>query len=87
MAIKHIETKSGFICDIDNKVFDDFELIDLIDRADENDVLALHKLLKKILCAEDIERLKDHIRTDDGRVPYEAIGAEITDIMESCAKK
>lgn len=89
--LKEITTKSGFDCKIEENVFDDMEVVDLLADVDDDNIVACSKLIKKILSAEDKKRLYDHIRDADGRVPVERFGSELADIMaamtETDAKK
>ena len=80
MAVKRIETKSGFVCDIDDAVVNDMEVLDLVVEIEKGNVLKYPVLLEKLLGAELKKKLYDHVRVD-GRVPYAAVDAEISDIF------
>lgn len=83
----HIVTASGFECDIDEETINDAELLDLISELDSDDkILAFPKICKKLL-GEAKKALYDHLRTDDGRVPFEALGAEIGEILNGLNSK
>ena len=81
MAIKHIKTGTGFECDIDEIVLDDMEVLDYLAAIDGQDLTKYPLLLNKLLGEAEKKRLFDHVRTPDGRVPYSAFDAEITDIF------
>lgn len=80
MAVKRIETKSGFVCQIDEAVVNDMEVLDLIVEIENGNVLKYPTLLGKLLGTELKQKLYDHVRVD-GRVPYAAVDAEISDIF------
>ena len=80
MAVKRIETKSGFVCDIDEAVVNDMEVLDLIVEIEKGNVLKYPALLDKLLGTELKQKLYDHVRLD-GRVPYSDVDAEISDIF------
>jgi hypothetical protein len=80
MAVKRIETKSGFVCEIDEAVVNDMEVLDLIVEIEKGNVLKYPALLDKLLGTELKQKLYDHVRVD-GRVPYVAVDAEISDIF------
>ena len=75
-------TKSGFVFEIDETVMDNMELVDLIAESDTDNPLVISKIAKLILGKEMREKLYDHLRTEDGRVPtqlvFEAIGEIFT---------
>lgn len=80
MAIKKGVTSSGFEFEIDDAVIDDMELIDAIADAMDNNPFAFSRVCAKLLGSEQRKKLYDHLR-ENGRVPLEKIGAEITDIF------
>lgn len=86
MALTHIKTSSGFECDLNENSIDDAELLELIADLDDDNIMAFPRLCRKLLGAEK-EKLYDHIRTEDGRVPYEALNAEIADILHGLNAK
>lgn len=81
MAIKHVKTRTGFECDIDEIVLDDMEVLDYLAAIDGQDLTKYPLLLNKLMKPEVKKALYDHVRAEDGRVPYGAFDAEITDIF------
>ena len=78
-----IKTRSGFECEIDERCLDDMELLDLIADLEGGESLAAYRgILNKILPGGQ-ERLYDHVRNDEGRVPIAAVSMEITDIFNA----
>lgn len=73
------KTKTGFAFSVDEKCMNDMELVDILadDATDES--FRMSKLLKKLLPTQR-KALYDHVRVD-GRVPVDAIIAEVGDIF------
>ena len=72
------KTKTGFEYSLPENLKDDFEYLELIQKAQDNP-LAVIDVAKKLLGDDGYERLKEHCRVD-GRVSTERIIAEITEI-------
>ena len=66
--MKTITTKNGFVIDIDEEVFDDMEVVDLLAEVEENP-LVTSKLLTKTLGKDGKKAMYDFVRNDKGRVP------------------
>lgn len=76
-------TASGFAVDIDEAVLDDMELLDMLMATSGDNVRHLPAILGKLLGEEGKQRLYNHVRTDEGRVPYAAIDRELTEIFSA----
>lgn len=82
----HIQTKSGFEADVtDNKADDAALLAACVELQAGVDMLAVPKILRLLLPAKDRTALFNHVRAPGGRVPCEALAAEVVDIMEQLA--
>ena len=68
-----MKTKSGFEFEINESALDDFELFDLLAQADDGNGMAIPKVLRKMFDKETVKRLYDHLRTEKGNVPLQAI--------------
>lgn len=76
-----ITTWSGFSCDLPDAALDNMELVDaLAEMQSESDTLAVSRVLRLLLGNDNRKALYDHLRVD-GRVPIEAVTAEISDIF------
>jgi hypothetical protein len=73
-------TKTGFEFEYDEQRLDDMEFIEVAAAADEN-VTVLPKLLDMVLGKEQKQRLYDHLRAEDGRVPTQAVGDAMEEIF------
>ena len=74
------QTESGFKFVIDETDLDDMEFIELLADAQE-DALKFPKVVERLLGKEQKAKLYDHVRTENGRVPIEAISNALTEIM------
>ena len=79
-------TKSGFKFSIKESAIDDMELVDLLARSAE-DFLALPAIIKKLLGDDQKKKLYDHLKTENGNVPIEAVSNELQEIFELCNAK
>ena len=77
-----IKTKTGFECEINEIVFDDIEFFDILREFDSGNPQNFGLAVRKVF-GNDVSKLYDHVRTEDGRVPIEAIASEMMDICES----
>lgn len=76
-----MKTKSGFEYEIDPEVFDNMELVDALDEADGGNNLAVSRVCLLILGKDQKKKLYDHVRTESGKVPIEAVTNEIVEII------
>ena len=83
---KEIKMKSGLVLELDEKVMDNMELVDTLAEASEEDPLAVSKMVRLILGNEK-RKLYDSLRTEDGRVPVEAVSNALKEIFESFGGK
>lgn len=76
-----ITTQSGFTCELPENAADNMELVDaLAEMQGDSDILAVSRVLRLLLGNDNRKALYDHLRVD-GRVPIEAVTAEISDIF------
>lgn len=76
-------TKSGFQFEIQEEIFDDYELLETLVDADNGDNMALFQAIDMILDGTQKDQLKEHVRNEKGRVPASAMVKELIDIMEA----
>lgn len=75
------KTKTGFEYNIDKKMLNDYELLEEIDNIDKSPLIII-KLLKRLLKEEQLEKLKEHIRNEEGIVPIDKMEKELIDIFD-----
>lgn len=81
--MKHITTKSGFEFDFDESRIDDMETFDCIVSLSDGDTTMIPRVLNRLLDKESKKALYNHCRQADGRVPIEAVSAELMAIFEA----
>lgn len=74
------KTKTNFEYNIDKKILNDYELLEEIDNIGKNPLIII-KLLKRLLKEEQLEKLKEHIRNEEGIVPIDKMEKELEDIF------
>lgn len=75
------KTKTGFEYEIDKKILNDYELLEEIDNIGKNPLIII-RLLKRLLKEEQLEKLKEHIRNEEGIVPIDKMEKELEDIFD-----
>lgn len=78
------KTKRGFEFHIEEEVLDDYEILEDLCAIDEGEVNKIPKVAIKILGDEQIKKLKDHIRGENGRVSALKMGEAIGEILTGC---
>lgn len=76
-------TKSGFQFEIQEEIFDDYELLETLVDADNGDNMAIFQAIDMILDGTQKDLMKEHVRNEKGRVPASAMVQELMDIMEA----
>ena len=75
------KTKTGFEYEIDKKILNDYEFLEEMDNIGKNPLIII-KLLKRLLKEEQLEKLKEHIRNEEGIVQIDKMEKELTDIFD-----
>ena len=75
------KTKTGFEYEIDKKILNDYELLEEIDNIGKNPLIII-RLLKRLLKEEQLEKLKEHIRNEEGIVQIDKMEKELEDIFD-----
>lgn len=78
--MKKITTESGFTIEVDEKNFDDMELLEKLAQLDEN-ILVLPEVLTMTLGEKGKKALYDHFRDDKGRATASKVMDEFREIM------
>ena len=74
-------TKTGFEFEIDPKVLDDWDILDLLGELQSGNLLVAPKFVRAILGDEEAKKLIDHCRTKNGKAPTQPVLDEIFDIF------
>jgi len=81
------KTASGFEYQIPETAFDNMELVDAIAECSGDNPFASSRMVSLVLGTEQKKRLYDYLRTEDGRVPTEAVLQAVNDIFTFCGQK
>ena len=84
--MKKGKTETGFAFTLDENVFDDMELLEMLVGIDKGDATELPAVVARILGEDQKKKLYDHCRGEDGRVPVSRVGAEIAAIFAAFDK-
>lgn len=77
------KTTSGFEYELDESALDDYELLEELCELDEGDTSKIISVLNRLLGNEQKERLKEHLRMENGRVPASKMMLEMGEILNS----
>lgn len=79
------KTETGFSYEIAEENLDNYELLETLGEMEENP-LVISKVINLLLGKEQKEKLKAHVRSENGIVSSEKIGEEVKSIFESMNK-
>lgn len=77
-------TKTGFEFEIDENVFDDWELVEAFRKIERGDDGLIVDVVEQILGIEQKNALKEFIRDAHGKVSATAMEVELEEIFEAC---
>lgn len=78
------KTPTGFEFELDDDALDDYDLLETLQKADEGDGSAAIKVVEMLLGEKQKEKLKDHVRSEKGKVSANALFKEIGEIFRAC---
>lgn len=85
--MKKVKLSSGLEMELNEKVMDNMELVDTLAEAADEDPLAVSRMVKLVLGAENRKKLYDHMREKDGRVPVAQVSDALKEIFEAFGEK
>ena len=77
------KTKSGFEFEIDGEILDDYDFLELLCKIDEGETSLMIKMVDRLLGSEQKEKLKEHVKTDSGRVSAKKLLTEVMEIINT----
>lgn len=80
------KTQSGFAYEIEEARLNNYELLEAVGELEDNPMV-ISKMVIMLLGKEQTNRLKDHLRDEEGLVPVDKMTEEITEIFQSQAVK
>jgi hypothetical protein len=81
------KTESGFDFEIDAKIADDYEMVESLVAIDKGEYGELITVIDKILGEEQRQRLKEHLRDENGKVSLKAMVKEMRDILSEAGEQ
>ena len=84
--MKHIELSTGFVTDIPEERFDDYELFEWAVQLESGDSSALMKICDRLL-REEKKSFLDFHRREDGVAPFTVIGGAILELIKAGGEK
>lgn len=78
-----VTTNSGFTADIDKAILDDWEFLELLAEADDGNLIAYIKCMMRLLGKDQYDKLKEHLRDDEGKVSAAAIQSAFLEMINS----
>ena len=76
-------TSSGFEYNLDETALDDYELLEDLCELDNGNTARTISALNQLLGTEQKDRLKEHLREENGRVPASKMMIEMGEIFNS----
>lgn len=68
MAMIKAQLADGFALDIDDAFRDDYELLEAFSSVEDGNVAFMPRAIARTLGAENVKKLKDHLRDEAGNV-------------------
>ena len=81
------KTKSGFEFEIDENVFDDWDMLERLNAIDKGEATNVVDVARDVLGDEQLERLKEHLRDENGRLTITVMTEALGEIFEACSAK
>lgn len=75
------KTKTGFEFSVDENAMNDMRLVDMLADKSVDPAFQVSNVLRYLLPGDQRKKLYEHVQTETGRVPVEAISNEIADIF------
>lgn len=83
-----LTTETGFTCELDIDALNDWELHEiLLDGGELVDSRFSRAVMAKCMSKADAEKLKDHVRTESGRIPADLLVKEVMDLLQQSKKE
>lgn len=77
------KTATGFEFELEDDILDDYELLETLCKIDEGDTQLTINMVNRLLGNEQKERLKDHVRAENGRVSAKKLLKEVMEIFNA----
>lgn len=82
-----VKTSSGFECQVDEAITNDAEALRILTKTFSKDhlkaITANFDFAEILLGEEQLQKLNDHLRGENGRVPFDKFAKEVAEILSS----
>lgn len=78
------KTATGFEFELDEEVLDDYELLEALNKIDKGNGECAVDMVDRLLGEQQKEKLKEHVRAENGRVSTKILMTEVGEIFKSC---
>lgn len=76
-------TSSGFSYEVEDEVLDDYEFLELLSKIDKGKNGLIVEMVDRFLGEKQKEKLKEHVRDENGRVSAVRLLGEVMEIFRS----
>ena len=83
-TIKTVEI-DGFELDIDVSVFADFEFLESLADVADGEPANVIRPFRMLFAGDTYQKVKDHLRDEDGRVPVKAMSTFLSKVVKAAA--
>lgn len=77
------KTSSGFEFQLEDEVLDDYELLEVLHKIDDGNNGLITEMVDRLLGEEQRDKLKDHVRTEKGKVSAKRLLEEVMEIFKA----
>lgn len=86
-----VTTSSGFVCDANDKIKNDFRFVEALADMEGDDAGAMLKgqvnMLRLLLDKDGVKALYAHVAEPDGTVPVDKVTAEVLEIIQKLGEQ
>lgn len=82
--IKTVEI-DGFTLDIDTSVFEDYEFLESLADVADGQPSSIVRPFRMLFAGDTYQKVKDHLRDEDGRVPVKAMSTFLSKVVKAAA--
>lgn len=77
------KTESGFEFELNEEALDDYELLEVLHKIDKGDFGLVPEMVDRLLGEEQKEKLKTHLRNEEGKVSANRLLDEVMQIFNA----
>lgn len=77
------KTNSGFECEVEDKKFDDMQVLDYLVAVTEGDMTGIAGLIRKLLTPEQKLEFYNHVKKTHGSTAIEPVAQEFFELFQS----